>query len=488
MRLIRTLITLLLLWLFVATAHSQCTTIINSFPYREGFESNDGGWLPGGAGSDWAWGSPNKSVINSAGAGNNCWTTGGLTGGSYTNAEASWLKSPCFDLSAVPYPRIAMKLFWDTEQQYDGASLQYSIDNGVTWTTIGLAGETPNCISSGNWYNTAAINYLNPLTSTQQGWSGNTRTSSGSCRGGGGSGKWVDAYHTIPAIAGQPSVIFRFLFGAGSICNNYDGFAVDEIEIANAPANQALFNYTCVDSFTIQLNNTSAYCPSSWTWDFGDPASGTENNSSIKNPVHRFSGPGNYTITLTASGPNNAPSTISGNVSIATPRIVQITKADCQTNTGGSATVELSAIPSGGYTITWNSAPTQTGPVANNLSAGTYIVRLEGTGLCPAETTAQIELDDNCGEIWFPSAFTPNNDGINDVFGPLGGKGAMQNYRLHIFNRWGQVVFETRDPYANWNGRLNGTKSVPGVYSWLAEFNFAGKPATKRSGIVALIR
>lgn len=488
MRLIGVPIAILLPFLFIATAYSQCIAVINSLPYREGFENNDGGWLSGGMGNDWAWGSPNKTVINGAGAGNKCWITGGLGGGSYTNAEASWLKSPCFDLSAVQYPRISMKLFWDTEQQYDGASLQYSIDNGINWVTIGSSGEATSCIRSGNWFNTAAINYLNPLTNTQQGWSGNTRTGSGSCRGGGGSGKWVDAYHTIPAIAGRPHVIFRFLFGAGNICNNYDGFAVDEIEIANAPANQASFGYSCIDSFSIQINNTSAHCPDSWSWNFGDPASGTENSATIANPVHRFSGPGNYTITLNASGPDNAPSTAYGSVSIAVPKVVQLTKANCQTNTGGSATVELSAIPAGSYTVLWSSVPVQSGPTASNLSAGNYIVRSEGARLCPAETSVQIELDDNCGEVWFPSAFTPNKDGVNDVFGPLGGRGSMQHYRLHIFNRWGQVVFETRDPYANWNGQLKGTNATAGVYSWLAEFNVAGKPTIKRSGMVVLIR
>jgi hypothetical protein len=59
----------------------------------KGFEASDGGWISGGAGNDWAWGTPSKPVISAAGGGTKCWIVGGLTGSSYTNAEASWLQN-----------------------------------------------------------------------------------------------------------------------------------------------------------------------------------------------------------------------------------------------------------------------------------------------------------------------------------------------------------------------------------------------------------
>src|SRR5687768_11148453 len=99
--------------------NAQCAAPVNSFPYREGFEMNDGGWVPGGTGSDWAWGTPGKPVIGGAGGGAKCWIVGGLSAGPYTNSEASWLQSPCFDLSTLQYPYIEFKVFWETEQQFD---------------------------------------------------------------------------------------------------------------------------------------------------------------------------------------------------------------------------------------------------------------------------------------------------------------------------------------------------------------------------------
>lgn len=398
-------------------AQSQCITAINQFPYREGFETNDGGWVAGGVGSDWAWGSPAKSIITRAGGGNNCWITGGLTSGPYNSGEASWLQSPCFDFSTIPFPKISMKIFWDTEQQFDGASLQYSIDNGATWVTVGAAGGTAGCERSDNWYNTTAINYLNPLTNTQQGWSGNTRSGTGSCRGGGGSGKWVSVFHTLPAIGGQASVRFRFLFGAGNICNNYDGFAVDDVEIDNARALDVSFDYSCIDATSLQFVGNTNTCINSWSWDFGDPATGTDNNSTLPSAGHRFSGPGSYIVSLTVGGPFVSPTTITKTVTIASG------------------------------------------------------------------------LDNNCGEVWFPSAFTPNGDGLNDGFGPLGGRGALQNYQLRIFNRWGQVVFSSNNPYEQWNGHIKNRRADNGVFTWVATYNYQGQPvATKKTGLVSIIK
>lgn len=417
MKLARFLLLIFMVLGGLSMVQSQCLTSINRFPYREGFENDEGGWVAGGAGSSWAWGSPVKSIISGAGSGNNCWITGGLTNGAYNSGEASWLKSPCFDLSAITLPRISMKIFWDTEQQFDGASLQYSIDNGINWVTVGSPGAPTNCERSDNWYNTTAINYLNPLTTTKQGWSGNTRSGTGSCRGGGGSGKWVDVFHTIPAIGGQPLVQFRFLFGAGNICNNYDGFAVDDFEIDNTGMPDVSFDYSCIDALSLQFTSSTNGCINSWRWDFGDPATGTDNHATLPNFGHRFSGPGTYTVSLTVSGPFVSPNTITKTVTIASG------------------------------------------------------------------------LDNNCGEVWFPSAFTPNGDGLNEGFGPLGGRGALQNYQLHIFNRWGQVVFSSANPYEQWRGRFNNQRIDGGVFSWVATYNYQGQPVViKKTGLVTLIK
>jgi len=70
--------------------------------------------------------------------------------------------------------------------------------------------------------------------------------------------------------------------------------------------------------------------------------------------------------------------------------------------------------------------------------------------------------------VYMPNSFTPNGDGLNDVFGPEGS--GIQSFRLQVFNRWGAVVFDSELSQAFWNGKLNNTaeKVTEGVYLYIA--------------------
>lgn len=468
-------------------ARSQCNNPVNIFPYREDFETTNGNWVSGGAGNNWAWGTPAKSVITTAGGGARCWVVGGLTGSSYSDGEASWLQSPCFDFSNLQYPYMEFRLYWETEQQFDGAGLQYSTDNGTTWQTAGSVNDPRNCFNQ-NWFNLASVTYLAPLGASREGWSGTIRPTAGSCRGGNGSNGWVVARHTFPQLAGRSSVIFRFVFGAGTICNNYDGFGVDDIQIREADPNVAGFTYQCVSRDSVRFTNTSALCPTAWSWDFGDPGSGTANNSTLANPAHRFSGPGTYTVRLTVSGPDNAPSTITRQLTILQVAVNQLDPVSCNANTGGrlEALVSPAGVP--GLQYSWNTQPVQAGPQAVQLGEGNYTVSVSGTDACPASASALALRDLSCQGIYFPSAITPNNDGRNDGFGPLGSVLLLTEYRLRIYNRWGQVVFESRDPGARWRGLVQGQDTDSHLFIWQAEFTLPGREREYRKGTLMVIR
>ena len=480
-------IVILCCWLLIgfAKTKAQCIGSIDIYPYNEGFEANDGGWIPGGSGNDWAWGAPSKPVITSAGGGVNCWVIGGLTGSSYTNLEASWLQSPCFDFTNLLYPYIEFKVNWETEQQFDGGSLQYSLDNGATWTNVGSANDRVDCLN-GNWFNFTPVNFLSSFSASRDGWSGNVQTGGGSCRNGNGSNGWVTAKHTMPYLAGKPGVFFRFVFGAGSICNNYDGFAIDDILIQEAPANNASFTYTCLNNNSVRFTNASSLCPTGFSWDFDDPASGANNNSVSPDPTHLFSAPGQYTVRLTVSGPGNAPSTFTDEVNIITVDVAMQTAVDCQTNTGGS--LIAGAGPGGPFNYTWNTNPVQAGFTATNLSEGFYTVTVTGTGVCPVTATGKAEKSLSCIGVFFPSGFTPDNNRRNDDFGPLGSLSSMSNYQLSIYNRWGERVFYSRDPFEKWNGSVKGDKTDGNVFTWFASYSLPGKGKEFRKGTVILIR
>lgn len=82
---------------------------------------------------------------------------------------------------------------------------------------------------------------------------------------------------------------------------------------------------------------------------------------------------------------------------------------------------------------------------------------------------SNVVCSDNCPLYKLPNVFTPNGDGINDLFVPLPGYRFIQSIDLRILNRWGQVVFTTHDPAINWDGidQNSGAVLPAGTYYYI---------------------
>ena len=101
-------------------------------------------------------------------------------------------------------------------------------------------------------------------------------------------------------------------------------------------------------------------------------------------------------------------------------------------------------------------------------------------------TTSQ-ELDPSlCCQIVLPNAFTPNGDGRNDVFRPLG-SGLHTFHKFTIANRWGQIVFESANSKFEWDGNFNGVPQEMDVYYYILSYDCGGK-TLEQKGDVTLIR
>lgn len=102
--------------------------------------------------------------------------------------------------------------------------------------------------------------------------------------------------------------------------------------------------------------------------------------------------------------------------------------------------------------------------VLNGSLAGCYAVTsVDVSGI--ESKRSNIVCVDNCPNYVLPNAFTPNGDHHNDVFTPFKPYCFVPKIEMKIFNRWGELVFETTDPEINWNGTdLNGKPVSDGVY------------------------
>lgn len=90
-------------------------------------------------------------------------------------------------------------------------------------------------------------------------------------------------------------------------------------------------------------------------------------------------------------------------------------------------------------------------------------------------------------KYYIPNAFTPNGDGLNDVFRAIA-PGIQQTYYFRIFNRWGQLMFETKNVTKGWDGTYMGTMQAPDVYVWIIKGLDVSQKIVELKGTVTLIR
>lgn len=126
---------------------------------------------------------------------------------------------------------------------------------------------------------------------------------------------------------------------------------------------------------------------------------------------------------------------------------------------------------------------------ANNIES-LYAIKLVATNNtigCSDSLSKQLKVLDNCF-IAVPSAFTPNGDGLNDFLHPNNALKAT-NLEFKVFNRWGQLVFESKNWQQKWNGKIGGIPQTAGVYVWFLRYTHSdtGKKVFQK-GTTTLIR
>lgn len=145
--------------------------------------------------------------------------------------------------------------------------------------------------------------------------------------------------------------------------------------------------------------------------------------------------------------------------------------------------LELAPRVNTGVSFLWQDGSTQ--PFFFVKKPGRYSLTVKnGCGSFSRGVT--INPENNCG-LFIPNAFTPNDDGLNDVFKvvyPI----PVTSFRLTVYNRFGQKIFETNDIRNGWDGRYKGEPQPLGVYVWTLEVTVPGKVPNALKGTVTLLK
>ena len=126
-------------------------------------------------------------------------------------------------------------------------------------------------------------------------------------------------------------------------------------------------------------------------------------------------------------------------------------------------------------------------PIATPEETTTYTVSITDSNGCINSDSIIVIIDDTV-LVYLPNAFTPDGDGINDVFPPHGFNITGNEYLFMIFNRWGELLFESRKPLASWDGTYKGKLVKNDTYIWKLEYVDDNGDLQNRIGNVTVVR
>jgi gliding motility-associated-like protein len=212
------------------------------------------------------------------------------------------------------------------------------------------------------------------------------------------------------------------------------------------------------DSIRLQAGGGDVY-----NW---QPA-GSLNNPNIPNPIASPGNTTNYQVQITDTVCHNT-STLSTTITVNPLPLIKASRSvdvDCSNDRS-----QLSA--TGGVKYSWSpvatlSNPNIQNPVAFPVVKTQYTVSgTDALGCKNIDTVTVDILKINEGNYLMPSAFTPNHDGKNDCYG-IRYWGVIQELDFSIYNRWGNLIFHTKNPGECWDGTYKGMIQTPDVYVYL---------------------
>lgn len=214
-------------------------------------------------------------------------------------------------------------------------------------------------------------------------------------------------------------------------------------------------------------------------WDYGD---GTTILNEFENR-HAYDTSGIFTITLTVGYPQCPTIKLTKNITVNPFPRVNL-GPDSSICPNGSPIALANLAGSNGMASEWSTG--ETSPSILATKADTYWLKNTTAQGCSAADSINIV---NACYLDIPNAFSPNGDGLNDYFFPrqlLGSR--LTFFNMQIFDRWGQVIYQTlRLDGRGWDGKFNGKLQPQGVYIYKIEAQIEGRGAERYTGNVTLL-
>lgn len=237
---------------------------------------------------------------------------------------------------------------------------------------------------------------------------------------------------------------------------------------------------------TVHFTNTSQN-GSTYQWSFG-LGQGTSAN---ENPSYVFTTPGTYTIKLVAGNPNtcNKFDTAEHTVTVYPKPTASFNYSPIVPETNVPTTFINQSLNAVTYQWTFGDGghSTEVNPVHSYNRSGSYQVCLTAYNAqgCPDKVCRTVSADITpLADV--PTGFSPNGDGSNDILYVRGY--SIQTLDFKVFNRWGQMVFETTDQSVGWDGTYKGKPQEMDAFAFTLQVVFLDGTTFKKQGNVTLLR
>jgi gliding motility-associated-like protein len=284
---------------------------------------------------------------------------------------------------------------------------------------------------------------------------------------------WTYDRRSIKLLSAEGSYLLLLFKKPGSfvikVNKNGCNAAEDSIVVAVGDTNAVRLprDTTICEGHTITLDAGNGY--TNYTWQDGSGKSSTEVNL-----------PGIYWVRLT----DRNGCSYTDSVTIGPVRSIPFSFLPADTVICEGTSFSLRPIGSfKGYS--WSNGDTTNAIKVGD--PGRYTLQVVDKFGCIGNDTISINTRKCPTGIFFANAFTPNQDGLNDVFRPLLFTRPVY-YHLMIYNRWGQMVFQSVDPGTGWDGRNGNEVQQAGVFIWMCTYQFRGETKNVVKGSVLLLR
>ena len=327
-------------------------------------------------------------------------------------------------------------------------------------------------------------------------------------------------FSDLSSSGGRPITGYRWIFGPNispdtrqnptfqfpSPGNQTVRLQVTTADGCSAESSAALSYYPLPEPFAIQSNLLSGCSPEAirftntdfsgsgsgtiLRWNFGDGTSTTG-----PNPIYTFRNPGTYQVSARLSAPNGCFRESSlPEIKIGTGVLANFSFSP-EKPRGNDQKIEFQDLSSNAKSWQWDFSglgqSVEANPTFTFPEPGNYLIRLIAASDdgCIDTITQNLQIAVSQLVFW-PNAFSPDGDGINDTFGPLGGLIGAKDYRLAIYNRWGGLVFQSESAENSWNGRIfnNGQLVPQDVYFYRAVYTDEEGKSRIFEGSITLLR